>query len=197
MSGSDCDSAAAYTVPVGLLTIDGLYNTDDSCTLEDDCASVSFGVGLLDGDRVMLKLESCSDGRAVPGLTRGGVSLGAREEGSVYKFGVFNISAMPITYRKCWCRAVQTTDCLYPHQFLADSGTLTLACPAGYFSTGAMCKLCTRGFFCLGQTSPKQACALGQATIEAGATRVDDCLCKPGYELEVRCHFHGKRSRSQ
>lgn len=157
----------------------------ESCIIGDNCTSRSIGVGLLDGDRIMLKLTSCTDHQLVQGMMNGGISRGALDAGSTYRFGVLEIRAMPAIYRKCWCRAIGDTSCSRPEDFLSDSGTVTLECPAGYFAIGQACRICTRGYYCLGQASPKQACAPGQTTHDVGAASADDCLCKAGYELQA------------
>ena len=54
---SSSQSTASFSVDVGLLTVHGLYRKDEACTLGQSCSSSNFGVGLVDGDRMML----CTD----------------------------------------------------------------------------------------------------------------------------------------
>lgn len=201
-SGRGCDEFAAFQVELGLLTANGLYSTDESCILGEPCTSTSRGVGIRDGDAMMLKVppQDSSDGKLnadiCSGSTRAlnsnnsGISSPAYNNGRIYEFGIFNMSASPGAFAKCWCRPMGQDNCSEIAQFKAESGLLNLHCPAGYFSVGSNCKSCTTGYYCLGIGTTKQACPRGRTTLSMGARRSEDCLCMQGYELEVRNHLY-------
>lgn len=126
---------------LGLLTVNGLYATDQSCVLGENCSSINVGVGLRDGDRLMLKSLSCSSGVPAEGLRdQSGVSSPAILSGKHFDFGVFTLLTSPHTFVKCWCQEEEAEpSCLDALDYQAESGTLTMFCPAGFFLHPAAC----------------------------------------------------------
>lgn len=163
--------------------MNGLYAVDEDCTIGDNCTSVNFGVGLQDGDRLMLKAGSCSAPGGALGTNHSGRSLGAVEGGTTFEFGVFELGSTPAVYLKCWC---QSAECVDPAEFRAESGRVSLLCPSGFFQVGPACRLCTKGYHCPGRRLSKQACPSGQTTRGQGAAVSSECKCRAGYEKQVR-----------
>lgn len=148
--------------------------------------SASRGIGVRDGDVMMLKAGTCSGLKPALNSNKSGISAPANDGGRIYKFGTFNLSTSPGAYSKCWCRPTEQKNCSDTTHFIAESGLLNLHCPAGYFAVGSHCKPCTRGYYCHGMGMPKQACPRGRTTPNMGARSSEDCQCLPGHELEVR-----------
>lgn len=183
--GQDCSSEDAFSVEFGLLTINGVYITAEACIIGDQCESSSIGVGLADGDRMMLKSNACGSLEDAVHLQGGGVSSPARQRGTIFEFGTFNFSTLSAVYQKCWCQIRGQIACTRATDFQAEGGTLTLLCPAGYFDRGGVCENCTEGYFCLGRETTRQQCPAAETTIGMGASTRDECLCMPGYERDV------------
>eukprot|EP00439_Symbiodinium_sp_Y106_P053055 s1728_g7.t1 len=143
--GYECNTPSAFGLDIGQLSVVGPYVSCDIST-PGQCADQNrdvvggtvynitdlAGLGLQDGDALMI-LETCGvPGAMVDGFPNGGVSNPATEEGSAFIWGTGEefVTAKGGEYRLCWCQAGRS--CAVAENFNADIGSVVVRAPVGF-----------------------------------------------------------------
>jgi hypothetical protein len=174
-----CDLPELHTVDLGILTVKGVYKQFDYCTVTHDCTLVNPGIGLVDGDFLMIKpgMGDCTSSIPVPDWPGSpdqynvtdiveGRSFPSTAAGTEYAWGTLPLEVNPGLYSKCWCSTSEGagTSCNRTQDYQAWSGNLRVMCPAGYYEmasstspSGFVCKICQKGFFLHGRQAGEPA----------------------------------------
>jgi hypothetical protein len=199
-----CDLPELHTVDLGILTVKGVYKQFDSCVVSHDCTLVNPGIGLVDGDFLMIKpgMGDCTSSIPVPDWPGSpdqynvtdiveGRSFPSTAAGTEYAWGTLPLEVNPGLYSKCWCSTSEGagTSCNRTQDYQAWSGNLRVMCPAGYYEmasstspSGFVCKICQKGFFCTGAKlgNPPLLTTEEKKTCTTGRTISTDPKTTPG-----------------
>ncbi|CAJ1334070.1 unnamed protein product, partial [Effrenium voratum] len=143
-----CDRSDQFNVESGLLTLPGPYlNQERTCRSGTECGFGGLvGVGLADGDRIMI-MNQCGDPSAVLfGWPDNGISDPAFFTGTEYAWGTASgglyVTGAGGEYSMCWC-SVSAPNCSTGAFFRTELGIMKMVGPA----IGQR-KACTAGQLC-------------------------------------------------
>ena len=141
--GATCSEAADHRKQLGSIQVIGPSGTFSKvCGVHEDCTwSGITGIGLQDGDRIMI-LKVCGEGPIVPGFPNADIAIATGGGGS-YSFGADNyIRAGGAEYAMCWCQTSNANVCTGPTNFLTPAGLLIVSGAASHDVS------CVQGFEC-------------------------------------------------
>ena len=105
----------------------GLHETRAECIIGDKCTVDGAGIGVTQGDQMMVKMRTCDENASAAGFdwpaTATASSVG------VLKFAFGPVWSRPGLHVKCWCSRAST--CSAASDFAAAAGALHMLCAPG------------------------------------------------------------------